>query len=163
MPALATATWCAEVATALLTLVYCLIVAHDLVSGEDDRLSSRSWFANGFCIWKVESALPRDSHDLCVICDFLIGGGLLVVNYFYGFARLPPAGPGSTAGSTKRAAMTLAVATAGFTMMHGVGHLVLGRVIGEGDFMAEVSYHLAKKNSCRSDYHLPRAAAGAAS
>mmetsp|Transcript_66747 Transcript_66747/g.169188 ORF Transcript_66747/g.169188 Transcript_66747/m.169188 type:complete len:295 (-) Transcript_66747:141-1025(-) len=114
--------WC-EFVTLLLTAAYCGILAHDLAAGSDEkRLSSTSWFRQGFCVSWAERAF--NSHALCFVGDLLGGGALLRENLRRYRQSHDPR-------------LQVAVAVSGFTVAHGFGHLMIGVVL-ENDFMANV-------------------------
>ena len=129
---LAQLTWFCEVLVVLVTSIYCVAVGCDISSSASGRLSAESWFEKGFCIWEnKQQSFPRDSHDLCIIVDSAIGLVLLVTNSL-GYAKC------ASKPQSKQGAWVLAVMTAIFTMMHGIGHFMIGRVVEGGDFMAGV-------------------------
>jgi len=117
----ARAWWC-ELLTVLLTAVYCGIVGHDLQSSASARVSSPSWLRTGFCTSGSGRAI--NSHTVCCLADLILGGALALTN-LERCRRVPHPGP--------RVAFAVAV----FTVMHGLGHLLIGHVLGE-DFMADV-------------------------
>jgi hypothetical protein len=141
---LALLTWACEVLLAFLTIGYCLIVAHDMHSDTAARFTSPSWFEFGFCVWEAPVQLPMgagiklDSHDLCLLTDFIIGGAVLLVsrNELILLLSKQKGGKGTTTACPREAALKLGVVIGVFTMMHGAGHFTLGRLVDEADFMA---------------------------
>jgi hypothetical protein len=93
----------------------------------------------------LSEGIQLDSHDLCVACDFLIGGSILVANRNALLAEMAgkqmhqPTRAQDTTECPRLAALKLGVMIGVFTMMHGAGHFALGRVIDEPDLMAGVS------------------------
>lgn len=98
---------CCEAATLALTLIYCAIVAHDLSVGPDKRVSSPSWFQNGFCeSWKESYA---NSHMLCFFGG-IVGGMLLLMVNLIQQHRQP------------QAKLGLAIVISIFNALHGLAH-----------------------------------------
>mmetsp|Transcript_102695 Transcript_102695/g.287819 ORF Transcript_102695/g.287819 Transcript_102695/m.287819 type:complete len:331 (-) Transcript_102695:5-997(-) len=119
----ARATWCAELLALILTCVYCAIFAHDLTQpNEAHRISSPSWFSRGFCVSWSESSFT--SHSLCFLGDVVGGCALVWANL-----RQYRASPQSR--------YQVAIAVSVFTVLHGVGHLMIGHLL-ERDFMSSV-------------------------
>ena len=127
----------------VLTLAYCAIVAHDLHQASPARLTSPAWFKRGFCTLDGGGGEGwlASTHVLCCIADLLGGTAIVLANmrrYFRG-------GGGSSC--YRRPEVLVAAGVALFTVLHGLGHLliylVLSRGAGEGgsgspDFMASL-------------------------
>lgn len=119
---MARAAWWCELLTLLLTAVYSAIMAHDLTrTREEDRLSSRTWFQDGFCVSWADQRF--NSHNLCFLGD-LVGGGLLFLENARRYKVLPGC-------PELQVAMALSV----FTVFHGFGHLMIGEFLDQ-DFMS---------------------------
>ena len=117
-------TWCADLATVVLTAVYCGVAFHDIHHGKA-VLTSPRWYDRGFCVWEGGG---WNSHRLCCAGDLAVGG--LILGLFasrYQRETRPNA----------KEALQLVMATAGFTIMHGLGHLFIGDLLGD-DFMQSV-------------------------
>jgi len=134
---------CCNATTMVLTLAYCAIVAHDLHQASPARLTSPAWFKRGFCTLDGGGGEGwlASTHVLCCIADLLGGTAIVLANmrrYFRG-------GGGSSC--YRRPEVLVAAGVALFTVLHGLGHLliylVLSRGAGEGgsgspDFMASL-------------------------
>lgn len=117
-------TWCVDLLTVLLTAIYCGIAFHDIGRGKA-VLTSPAWYDKGFCVWEGGG---WHSHQLCTVGD-LLGGGLIL-----GLSSLRHQRESQP---QRRAALQLVMATAAFTIMHGLGHFFIGDVLDE-DFMESV-------------------------
>jgi len=116
---LATICVACEAFTALLTVAYCGVVLHDVTSSPGSRLSSDSWYQNGFCQSRfdvLDAGLVFTSHGLSAIFD-IVGGFLLL--------RWNAAVLKSTTGR-EAIPLQLAAAVSVFTMLHGLAHGVIG-------------------------------------
>eukprot|EP00405_Crypthecodinium_cohnii_P010801 CAMPEP_0206427560 /NCGR_PEP_ID=MMETSP0324_2-20121206/5110_1 /ASSEMBLY_ACC=CAM_ASM_000836 /TAXON_ID=2866 /ORGANISM="Crypthecodinium cohnii, Strain Seligo" /LENGTH=343 /DNA_ID=CAMNT_0053892857 /DNA_START=164 /DNA_END=1195 /DNA_ORIENTATION=+ len=112
-----------EELTLVLTVFYCFIFLHDRDEGNSlHRWTSPSWWAKGFCVFEDQQIY--NSHFLSFAGD-LIGGGWL---FFKNWQRYR---------ETANPKLRVAVAVSAFTILHGVGHFIIGFVLSE-DFMAEV-------------------------
>jgi len=118
---LAALTYHSEVLCLLLTGVYTLVVFHDILGDPLGRVTSASWYEQGFCIWQADSWEPLNSHTLSFVADILLGGVLLLVN----LAHLVKHQSEGHAQDVKRQSLILGVAGSGFNMLHGLGHLAI--------------------------------------
>jgi len=121
---LAFQTWLYDLSTTLLTAIYCGIAFHDIGRGRA-VLTSPQWFDRGFCVWEGGG---WNSHQVCFVGDLLVGGVILgTFGARYQRESMPQA----------KEALQLVMAVAAFTIMHGLGHLFIGEVLGE-NFMQTV-------------------------
>lgn len=75
--------WQAEFFCLILTAIYSFIALHDIYF-EQPILTSPAWFSQGFCVWSLGktsgTGLTIDSHLLCFIGDFILGGPIMIEN-----------------------------------------------------------------------------------
>jgi len=106
---LAAATWWAEMACVLSTILCTIITLDDSYHGKA-IITDKAWFKEGFCIWR--GPIGADSHILCFIADNLFGGWLVYVNYKLWKKH-------------KSSALLIAGVVSLFDVAHGWGHLMM--------------------------------------
>eukprot|EP00928_Gymnodinium_smaydae_P047729 TRINITY_DN31877_c0_g1_i1.p1 TRINITY_DN31877_c0_g1~~TRINITY_DN31877_c0_g1_i1.p1 ORF type:complete len:297 (+),score=16.15 TRINITY_DN31877_c0_g1_i1:61-951(+) len=130
---LAVLTWFSELACVISTLVYCIIAISDIIS-EAPRLTSTSWYNEGFCVW--EGFASQDSHTLSFGFDLIVGSTLAVQNW-------------TRYREHNKVALLVAMVISVFCVFHGCAHLAF-------HFFGEYLAHASDLSMLSPFYHTVR-------